>query len=166
MVDKYSIPDSIFGYVPEEFYALMGRVVMLGAFLESRLENLLVSMSRSPQDEHAGKHAGLLLKHCRLALASQPSEVKLLATEVLDRAEKALRKRNELVHSVWPSPTLDRASGWSSVPGALRQHPGHPTRWAETSESDLHALIGQMVALAGDLNLLRQANDRRLTDRP
>jgi len=69
MKDRYGVPSNMFGVVPDDFYAIVGRVIMLATQVEYRVLALLWALDRQqPQDVHAGKPARELLNECRSRL--------------------------------------------------------------------------------------------------
>ena len=129
--DQYGIPDNLFGHVPEEFYALIGRVVMMASYLEDCLLDLLQAMDDAPQITHADKFGNDLVKLARQRVtvlrddaASEQfgTQVKALVEEV----DAALKRRNEIVHSLWADPRLNGASGWRNVTSKLRKEEHDP----------------------------------------
>jgi hypothetical protein len=53
MHDRFGVPDSMFGPVPDDFYGLIGRIALVFTMLEDRLLGLLWALD----DEHAGRPA-------------------------------------------------------------------------------------------------------------
>lgn len=69
--DAFGVPGNTFGPVPEEFYAVVGRIVMVSAILELGLWDLTQALDRTkPQSEHAGKPASQLIVSSRKLLAT------------------------------------------------------------------------------------------------
>jgi hypothetical protein len=60
--DDYGVPSNTFGFVPEEFYAIVGHVVMLAALVELQLLRLVWVFDRSePQETYAGMPGAQLI---------------------------------------------------------------------------------------------------------
>jgi hypothetical protein len=111
MGDQYGVPDNMFGHVPEEFYGMVGRVVMVAAVLEMRLWDLATTLDGFDQQKHAGKSAKQLEEVCRPLLAGQQDPVlREQGDHLLVRVREALNDRNDVVHSLWPSPASTKRS--------------------------------------------------------
>ncbi|MDQ0030162.1 hypothetical protein [Arthrobacter bambusae] len=173
MTDPYGIPDNMFRYELGEFPALVGRVVMVAAVVEMKLEHLVMSLSGQPQEAHAGKGAGSSVKLCRRLLrarrSSFPDESTVFAERVeplLNDVESALYLRNDVVHSSWPVP----GKGWRNLPDnqrEARQLGATPewTKWVTFDEARLGDLLLELcglvdrladaIALAGSLEVQR-----------
>lgn len=151
MQDPYGIPDNMFGPVPEEFFAVLGRVVMVAAMLELQILDLLTVLEHATQDKHAGRPVGQLLEECRTRLGKSEAELCDPAMLVLNRAAVALETRNEVVHSLWPSPSLVAAYGWRPVIKKKRSQPDQPNASIATSVPELGALIERIVALVEEV---------------
>jgi hypothetical protein len=80
------------------------------------------------------------------SLAAKTDQVRDLVAPVLDRVRQVADWRNEIVHSLFPDPTMERAIGHRPVVERLRP-PGSSewSIWVETSERDLTALIREQV---------------------
>lgn len=100
VTDSYGIPDQFFGPISGQFYAVIGRVTMLGALLEQRLLELLWAIDDEPQPVHAGKPVAALMRliEQRLMVVSDP-----MADDVRDLPQgvgACLEERNAVVHSL------------------------------------------------------------------
>lgn len=156
MPDGYGIPDQFFGPVPGQFYAVVGRVTMLGALLEQRLLELLWAVDDGPQALHAGKPVTQLLKMIEGRLVSQPDDVRANAHEVLAGVRSALEDRNAIVHSLWPEPSLKIAFRWR--PRTLNRRDA-PADWMQgefVTRKDLRRVISQLVAVNDEIYALTQ----------
>lgn len=132
------IPENMFGPVPEDFYRTVGQVVMLAAMVELRLLDLLTELDRSTQDRHAGEPTGGMINMCRDRLPLHETPFAADAGHLLDDLAAALDGRNSVVHSVWPSPGVDRAFGWRPVREARRPTPAQPYLSIEVNLTWLH----------------------------
>jgi hypothetical protein len=137
--------------VPEEFYGLIGRVTMVAAVLENRLITLLTELTADPQAKHAGKMAGALMDDTARALLGRKPEFRNEGDELIRRLKIVFDGRNEIVHSLWPNPTLDRAWGHRSVREKNRPNPGDISATVETNEAAMTALIHEMISLYSDV---------------
>jgi len=87
-VDDFGIPDTMFGPVPEAFFAMVGRVVMVASLLDLRFLDLLTELEQAPQDKHAGRPASDLVMDCRVRLKGYDTPFTESATRALDLASK------------------------------------------------------------------------------
>ena len=145
MPDSYGIPDQLFGQVPGQFYAVVGRVTMLGALVEQRLLELLWAVDDGPQSQHAGKPVSQLMRLIEERLASQPDDLRADARHVLASVRVALEDRNAIVHSLWPEPTLKIAFRWR--PRTLKRR-ATAQEWMQgefVTRQDLRAVISRLV---------------------
>ena len=151
MKDRYGVPSNMFGVVPDDFYAIVGRVIMLATQVEYRVLALLWALDRQqPQDVHAGKPARELLKECRSRLHGHDQAIRDAGRGLLTRVQAALDERHAVAHSLWPSPGLDRAYGWRPIIEKRRTQ-GSWIASTETSEIELVTLIGTLVRLVEEL---------------
>lgn len=152
MPDQYGVPDNMFGHVPEEFYGMIGRVVMVAAVLEMRLWDLATNLDGHDRQKHAGKSAKQLEEVCRPLLAEQQDPVlREQGDHLLVRVREALNDRNDVVHRLWPSTRLDEAFGWRPVRSTLRDVPHGSTRAVRKAAPDMRRLIVRLAELVGDL---------------
>lgn len=157
MSDPYGIPDNMFGQVPEEFFGMLGRIVMVTSFLELRVLDLLTELEQVPQEVHAGKLGAQLLDRCRQRLSDYDPAFAETAGAVLDRVREALHQRNAIVHSIWPGPSADSAYGWRPLRRGQRkeQPPWQPYTSTEVTGAQLSNIIAASAALVGDVDRLR-----------
>ncbi len=123
--DDYEIPDGLFGFVPEALPRLIGKVVMLAALLETKIEALASQVDDHPQAFFGGRGPGANSDTIRERLAlyqSTPDEVafSLRVMSFLKDANEELELRNFIVHGVWPA--TDRPGWWGWKP--IRQKRG------------------------------------------
>lgn len=142
------------GHVAEDFYARIGRIVMVSALLESKVDALFWALDHRPQDALAGRPvsrtlldiAALVDRHPP-ARPTLPDSVRdAIRTVVADLAD-AFKARNEIVHSVWPSPSADSAIRWRHLPRSQRD-PG--PQWigaARIQPADLDEFLLSLVEL-------------------
>lgn len=156
MTDQYGVPESMFGPVPEEFYGLVGRVVMLSTLVEDRILMLLWALDDEPQPTHAGKPFWQLRQLIEQHVDSLASDLRAEIANVVSRVAAAMDRRNGLVHSLWPNPTLEQAQGWRSkrVPKGT---PGDSEIvWTPTSARAMTDDIVELTALNDEI--VRLAN--------
>jgi hypothetical protein len=150
--DQYGIPGNTFGHVPEEFYGVVGRVVMLSALIENKYTDLATKLDGTAEAIHAGKSIGQLEKEFkRIDSDRAPSPRRI---EVLAEMKLVLEKRNAIVHSLWPSPTLGSASGWRAITPKKRGADGECIGWVEHTIETLEALIRELVEVNAALREL------------
>jgi hypothetical protein len=142
--DRYRVPGRFFRDVPEDFYGLVGRVAMLSALLEDRLHVLYCALAGAHQDKLAGESGTRLVKECRERLDRLRDEHRAEAAAFLDRAQAALNRRHEVVHSLWPFTEGPDARGWRDTRSQL-------AKWTELTASDLPMLVTDFVGLVDDV---------------
>lgn len=150
--DDYEIPDGLFGFVPEALPRLIGKVVMLAALLETKIEALASQVDNHPQAFFGGRGPGANSETIRERLPlyqGTPDEVAFSSRieSFLVDANGALELRNFVVHGVWPS--TDRPGWWAWKP--IRQKRGVTSpRWID----DKTLVAGDFVTLCEELNKL------------
>jgi hypothetical protein len=151
MSDRFGVPDNMFGPVPEDFYALVGRIALVATLVEDRMLGVLWALDDQPQETYAGLPAfeisGQIDK--RLHLVDNALGARVRAA--LIRAKGAMDKRSAVVHSLWPNPGLEVAQGWRSrrLPKSLGG--GSEIVWTPASEQTLAADIAELVDLSTEL---------------
>ncbi|WP_030484450.1 hypothetical protein [Nocardioides aequoreus] len=164
MPDSYGIPDQLFGQVPGQFYAVVGRVTMLGALLEQRLLELLWAVDDGPPSLHAGKPVSQLMRFIEERLASQPDDLCADAREVLSSVSLVLEDRNAIVHSLWPEPTLKIAFSWRPRTLKRRATAQEGMQGEFVTRQDLRAVISKLVLVNEQTTALAQRfHSRRAT---
>ncbi|WP_163511581.1 hypothetical protein [Fodinicola acaciae] len=168
MSDEYGIPDNMFGYVPPEVYDIVGRITMLAAVLDMKLQHLTealhtLAFAVGGADDavfaRAGDSRTALIKCCRktvehLAAAGDSGSLRAEVCAFLDGAEAALNERNDVVHSVWSNPRTDPLYGWRYARPKQRDEGGPPVRSYLPSVQQLKDLIGTFVALINHVQQL------------
>ncbi len=149
-MDRYGIPVSTFGDVPESFYGLVGRVALLAALLEDRLHVLFCALDGAAQERLAGVPGTKLIEECRNRLHGFREEHRADVEDFLDRAARALRSRHEVVHSLWPFSGRDDVRGHRDVPAKGRA-PAQLGRWTERTADELPTLVTELVDLYDEL---------------
>lgn len=148
--DPWGVPASFFGGVPEDFYGVVGRVVMLSALLENRLHVLLSALDSDQADRLAGQSGTVLIGELRRRLHRYPEEHRVAAVRLLDRAERALQLRHEVVHSLWPFGRLTDVRGWRDIP-RKRGLPPERGVWTELTADTVPQLVRELVSLYVEL---------------
>lgn len=137
----------MFGAVNEDFYGLVGRVALVATLLEDRLHVLFCALASAPQDRLAGATGTTLIKECGAHLDRFPAERRDEARAVLADAEAALRKRHEVIHSLWPFTGRSQVRGWRNVPKSRRQCDAQPVEWTSLHAEQLLDLLTNLVNL-------------------
>lgn len=154
MADSFGVPDNVFGDVPERFYGALGRIAALGALVEMRLGQVCIELEQVPETDVAGLQMKPLLDRFenegkkRVAAGRSLPEALVLLVEA---AQEAMSRRNEVVHSLWPNPTLEGAKGWRTVRPKKRVDASNPVVWVDVDERRLLALIADLVRIAREL---------------
>jgi hypothetical protein len=151
MADRYGIPETMFGPVDDEFYGLMGRIVMAATLVEDRMLMLLWSVDDQPQPTHAGKPFRQLTNLIEARLGDLSGSLKVDIEGVVARACDAMNRRNALVHSLWPNPTLEQAQGWRSrrLPKGMDGH--SEVVWTPTSAATMVSDLAELVAINDEI---------------
>ncbi|MBX3098592.1 MAG: hypothetical protein KF761_03350 [Salinibacterium sp.] len=136
--------------MPDWLPALIGRVVMVGALTEGKASNA-----------HAGKPVNGNIELCRTYIRGLGGEYEAFAVktlELLDEVDAALKRRNAVVHSLWPDNSVEVARGWRNLPPGQREEalPGSEAVWTSWVEMDrdrfdhLIVLFAQLVDRLAD----------------
>jgi len=156
--DRYGVPNQMFGRLPEDFYGLIGRVVAISALVETKLGDLVATLSDTIQSTYAGEDSGRAIKNARRLLLfplsvrpGVPFTVAAQLNELVDRVEVAMRERNDIVHSVWPAASLESARGWRPSPKGQRPNDAEWTKWYETTELELVQFIASLANIVDEL---------------
>lgn len=142
--DQYGIPLSVFGPIDPELPALIGRIVMLSALAETKVDALASSLSRAPQSSTAGRNFGTNLGTCRTALAKLEGPRKPFARStlvLLNEVDEAMQARHAVVHRVWPR-AAGQWGGWKPIPPGKRD-PG-AVEWSEWQDLDRERLVADV----------------------
>lgn len=157
--DAFGVPARFFGDADEDFYAVLGRVVMVAALLEDRLLTLLTVLTNAPQGQYAGLGFSALSKQARRALRVRPAAYAEQVGRALDRLEVRFTQRNELVHSLWPSPTLERAWGHRAVSINKRTRPEDFEATVETNGAELAGMLADLAEIYFEIRRLEGIAD-------
>lgn len=164
--DRFGVPGYLAdGTLPDDFYALLGRIIVVEASIERLVTLLHQRATSSPVNRYIAHDNRSLINQTKTAVESlqttlsaaggnKPVEaVLLLVMDFLNQAHDTLENRNAYVHSTWLSdaynpgsfvglryPTKDPNKGRppGQVTPTLVQH--HARRLADL-ESDLAVLI-------------------------
>lgn len=98
--DAWGVPASMFGPMPPEFYAGVGRVAALSALLEDRLRALLQAVRQVAQTKHAGDGASRLKSELRRRAQHLGPDWEGFEG-FAERVDRVIERRNTYVHSLW-----------------------------------------------------------------
>ena len=158
-VPDFMIPEGIFGYVPTMLPTLIGKVVMLAALLETKVEGLASSLDNATQDVHGGQGFAVNSTTIRRRLASYESnpveatfsdEVRELLVDI----EAALTDRNFIVHGVWPKSSDFVWWGWK--PKRSKKNSPQP-EWIEGRTLTPDEFVETCERLVGLLERIQRA---------
>jgi hypothetical protein len=167
--DNFGIPPRLFVVTNPELPVLIGCVVMLAAFIESKVWAITVSVANDPQDQYAGlsgaENIKTIKKRLRLFTAGRrEQEFVEKVTAFIDDVDALLKERNALVHRVWSHGDATESAGWRQVPPSQRKN---GQDWIEVeayTPQKLKQLIAEFVLVAErawDIVSLASAMDRR-----
>jgi hypothetical protein len=163
MSDRFGIPENMFGPVPEDFYALVGRIALVATLVEDRLLAILWALDDEVQPTHAGLSGTRLRELIGARLERVGPDMRAALGPLLTRVQAAMDRRNAVIHSLWPNPSLEGSQGWRSRRLPKSMGGGSEIVWTATSEAMLIGDLAELVSLSTDL--LRAANsagaDRR-----
>lgn len=140
--------------MPDEFYAIVGRVTMLAALVDDMLLRLAWSLTDDFQSVHAGKYGDGLEKLCRSVVVRFSIDLATDVATTLDEIHETRQLRNDVVHSVWPNPTLDGAFAWRAV--KPQNNNGQQTKAFQTNREAFEQLIAALVDQIARLDQLQQ----------
>lgn len=151
-IDAYGVPENLFGPLDPNLPALLGRIVMLAALAESKVDALASSLSMQLQSSTAGRPFIDNLRTCKKHLSdvNDPTRKELATTTLtlLDDVEIAMRMRNTLVHRVWPIAGENRWGGWKAIPQSRRDPAAVEwTDWKDFTHEELEVEVARWVAL-------------------
>ena len=150
--DDFGVPGNTFGSVPERFYGALGRIVALGALSEMQFASLVCHLARLTEKTLAGHQMKQIVERFDKLAEKQSAAGRPLPEEVVAiriDLKAAMDERNALVHSSWPTVTLELARGWRTVPKSLRTSDDEYVVWTETNIDEMTALIGRLAAFGG-----------------
>lgn len=147
--DPYGVPGAMFGPLDPELPALIGRVVMMSALLESKLEALASALGSEPQERYAGKPVSVTVAFVlrRLELYNETERETSfveVTRDLLTEVDSLIDLRNSLVHCVWPDAGVSGWNGWRPT-HQKRQRGPELADWESFTRDGLIALIGDLV---------------------
>lgn len=141
----------MFGQVPDEFYALVGRIALVSTLLEDRMLGLLWALDDQPHPTHAGRPASQIKAEIEARFATRRcdlcEELVIEVEQLLSDVSDALDRRHALIHSLWPNPTADHAQGWRSRRLHRSLGGGSEILWTQTSVEILRTDLARVVDL-------------------
>ncbi|WP_285723884.1 hypothetical protein [Psychromicrobium xiongbiense] len=112
-IDRFGVPDSVFGTHDEDFYSAIGRIAGLSALIEHQTFMIYQTMMNLPQNADTQLGAGQLIeKACKALAPVGEDENKKILFQYFTDVETALRKRNDYIHNLWPAQPGDQFFGW------------------------------------------------------
>jgi hypothetical protein len=155
------IPEYLIAPVDDEFYADVGRICVVAAFLDDLLGPMLSRLRHETGFAHNNKNGGQLIKLCKAAAKENASpELRRDVDEVLDKASGLRRHRHAVAHSVWLQPGL----GWrADVTGTF--HPASPGAIYETDQQSLRELITRFATVIDEVRHLLTRADKEMWER-
>ena len=112
------MPGNTFGSVPGRFYGALGRIVALGALSEMQFASVICHLAGLREKTLAGQQIKQLVDRFDKLVGGRPLPDEVVA--IRDDLKAAMDERNALVHSSWPTVTLELARGWRTVSKSLR----------------------------------------------
>jgi len=152
-IDAYNLPTGILGHHPEDFYGALGRIVCVSAVLEDKITSLRHTLEQVEQGRFAHEPAGQQIPKAReLAGAhlSPPDADRVRA--FLDRAKDAFKRRNDFVHSSFPSQPAGRVFGHR--PARSKKVTDGTADVIETSVDIMRLFIGDLATLVQEFNAI------------
>ncbi|MGI8415845.1 MAG: hypothetical protein ACR2P2_06470 [Nakamurella sp.] len=158
--DEFGIPERMFSQVPEGFFGLMGRVAMVAAVLDDRPVTLLTQLTGSHQGKYAGWMPGRSLPELKKVLTTRRPELAAEGIGLVERLHSAFDGRNELIHSLWPHPTLEYAYGHRGVASGKRTDPNDFSVGITTNRAKMIAVMTELSELYAEVRRLEMLAQR------
>ncbi len=159
-LDRYGVPMGFFGPVPQDFYGLVGALTMTSAVVEDRLCNLLTIVAVAPQDRFAGWSASQVITELQKKLDTRPKSFADDVRHLLARLQIAFEFRHEIVHSLWPKPTLGRAFGHRGVTAKKRHTQSDFSATIVTNEAEIKKRITTFLELFTQIEVYEQRSQQ------
>lgn len=156
--DSYGIPENAFGPLNPELPGAIGRVVMLSALIEARIEHLLAGLTTDLPPSFAGKDVSSNIAACEKLLISYDRNglERRFSSEtaaLLGEATAALQSRNGIVHRVWAKAGVGEWWGWKPRPASQRKKtPDEIHDYLAMTPDDFQALITKLVKVLDGIN--------------
>ncbi len=96
-----------------------------------------------------------MIKECHKHLDRLQAERRDDAAAFLDAAQAALRRRHEVVHSLWPFSSEGKVRGWRNVPKSRRQGE-ESVEWTSFHAEQLPDLVADLVDIVERCRQLEQ----------
>lgn len=158
MRDRFGVPESMFGPVPDDFYAVVGRIVLVATLVEDRTLTVLWALDDAPQDTHAGRSASEIRREITGRVSNHAAvlgnDLVNDLTSLLADLSEASERRNAVVHSLWPNPSDELAQGWRSVRQPRGAEPRSEISWTLTSLDGLRKDLTELIELHERLVML------------
>jgi hypothetical protein len=142
-LDGYGVPANCLR-LSDQFYGALGRVAALGALVESRMSDVIVGWTSST--DLAGRRMSDLVARFQ-QIRNERQDVPLQLIDLVADADAAMKERNILIHSVWPS----EDAGWKHEARIVKKtvvvRPYATVSTAGEGLSDIVAVIGRLAAV-------------------
>lgn len=149
-VDDYGLPADILGRQPDEFYGSIGRVVCVCAVLEDRVTALRHTLAGAQQGQYTQQQVSKQIDAARSLSRYLNEPAQRVVSLFLDDVEDAFRRRNDLVHSLFPAQPDGRI--WGHRPTRDKEVRDGTADTIETSVEELRAFISELAALVRRFN--------------
>lgn len=148
--DNFGVPDHVFGPLDPDLPALIGRIVMLGALLETKVAALRSALEGVPEATVASIALGTNLRESMSELhrfeGVAPPAFLEDARALLSRVSSANQMRNSIVHRVWSHAGVAEWAGWKPT-RADEVKPPEWTDWKRYTREGLMSFLAELVAL-------------------
>lgn len=149
-IDSYSLPIGILGHHPDEFYGAVGRIVCVSAVLEDQITSIRHALAHVEQGRFTHEPVSTQIFTARQLSGGLRPPGPDLVDAFLSRAEVAFAKRNELVHSSFPSQPSGKLIGHR--PARSKKVTDGTADIVETSVDKLKLFIGELADLVQSFN--------------
>jgi hypothetical protein len=149
-LEDYEFPMGMFGAVPSQLPTLIGKVVMLAALLETKVEALTSNLDNLTQDNYAGQGFAVNERTIRKRLKHYQQDGRETAfsnhvRSLLREIDRSLKDRNFVVHGVWPASAADAWWAWKPRRKSKRDD---DAQWIEGRTLRAKDLVGFCTDLA------------------
>lgn len=150
----------MFGPVDDDFYGIVGRIVMVAAILEDRLYVLYcqlslqgthgptaISTSMDRAQTLGGAPGSEIIRECRTLLKKFHPEYHASVEAFLDDAGSALRGRHAVVHSLWSFDGRNDVRGWRRPRSRSSRSSVQSVEWTTLTADQLPDLLAELLRL-------------------
>lgn len=148
-VDRFGVPDNIWGHHDEDFLGAIGRITLLSAQIEYQALTIYQAMTNSRQEQHRLLSANQLIEKALCALRDiADEESRAILFNYFTQVKEHLQRRNDYIHSLWPAQSGSRVYGWR--PSRAKEDefdPLRPNENIETTFDEIAMFIRSLVDL-------------------